>query len=353
MRAFAVLMMVQGHTIHTLLSNDLRTDESLLYNIWYLMRGFTAPVFMFTSGVVFTYLFIIKNKSFDENPRVKKGLIRFATLLSIGYLLRYPTPSLFDFSRVTQEQWTIFFTVDALHLIACGIFFIIVASFIAEKLKIRYEFMYAVTVVIIFLASPLVLSTNWRTILPLPLASYLSNNTGSYFPLFPWLGYMFAGAVLGNYLAKKNEIIKSVRFSFRLFAVGILLLGCSVLLRQFEEFLNYSTGVELNVSITFIFRLGVVIMLNGIISFISVKIENIPLIIKHVGKNTLPIYIVHLIILYGCAWAPGIYSFAAGSMGWEESLGGAILLISLMIGMVMIFERYKTVWRKKLAMVKI
>ncbi|MDH7605331.1 MAG: heparan-alpha-glucosaminide N-acetyltransferase domain-containing protein, partial [Melioribacter sp.] len=56
MRAFAVLMMVQGHTIDTFLSNEYRTTESILYNIWFTIRGFTAPIFMFSSGTVFTYL---------------------------------------------------------------------------------------------------------------------------------------------------------------------------------------------------------------------------------------------------------------------------------------------------------
>ncbi|MCK5085941.1 MAG: DUF1624 domain-containing protein, partial [Melioribacteraceae bacterium] len=48
MRAFAVIMMLQGHTIHVLLADEYRTFDSLIYSIWHSLRGFTAPVFMFT-----------------------------------------------------------------------------------------------------------------------------------------------------------------------------------------------------------------------------------------------------------------------------------------------------------------
>jgi uncharacterized membrane protein len=73
LRAFAVLMMVQGHTIDSLLADEYRTFDSVIYSVWHTMRGFTAPIFMFTAGVVFTYLLKLNNLPFKENPRVIKG----------------------------------------------------------------------------------------------------------------------------------------------------------------------------------------------------------------------------------------------------------------------------------------
>ena len=71
-RAFAVLQMVQGHTINVLLAEGSRNSELPLYALWYFMRGMTAPIFMFTAGTVFTYLFCTVDKPFNINPRVKK-----------------------------------------------------------------------------------------------------------------------------------------------------------------------------------------------------------------------------------------------------------------------------------------
>jgi len=52
MRAFAVLMMVQGHTVDVLLSNDYRKMDSPLFLLWFFMRGMTAPIFLFSAGTV-------------------------------------------------------------------------------------------------------------------------------------------------------------------------------------------------------------------------------------------------------------------------------------------------------------
>ena len=70
LRAFAVLMMVQGHTIDSLLAEEFRTSESIIYVFWHTMRGFTAPIFMFTSAAVFTYLLRAGSVEFNSNARV-------------------------------------------------------------------------------------------------------------------------------------------------------------------------------------------------------------------------------------------------------------------------------------------
>ena len=137
MRAFAVFQMVQGHTIDALLAPEFRSDQYTAYFIWNFMRGMTAPIFMFTAGTVFTYLFRLVDQPFKDNPRVKKGFNRFLLLVFLGYLLRYPTFKLIDFSDVTQERLDIFFAVDVLQLIGFGILFLLIACIYFRKIKIK------------------------------------------------------------------------------------------------------------------------------------------------------------------------------------------------------------------------
>ena len=101
MRAFAILMMLQGHTVHVFLADQYKDMDSVNYSIWYIIRGYTAPIFMFTSGVVFTYLLTLKKFSFSDNPRIKKGIIRGISLILIGYILRYPAYKEYVFTDVT------------------------------------------------------------------------------------------------------------------------------------------------------------------------------------------------------------------------------------------------------------
>ncbi|MCB0749804.1 MAG: DUF1624 domain-containing protein, partial [Ignavibacteriae bacterium] len=134
LRAFAVIMMIQGHTVDTFLADEYRSMDSTGYSIWLTLRGFTAPIFMFAAGLIFTYLLRADTFTFLSNPRVKKGVKRAFTLIIIGYLLRYPTYRIFDFTYVSQSQWDIFYTVDALHLIGFGLLTIIMSVFFAKRM---------------------------------------------------------------------------------------------------------------------------------------------------------------------------------------------------------------------------
>jgi uncharacterized membrane protein len=343
MRAFAVLMMVQGHTIDTLLAEESRTLDSYAYSFWHLMRGFTAPIFMFTAGTVFTYLLRQNNKPFAQNPRVKKGFKRFALLLGIGYLLRYPTAKVIDFSGVTEESWLIFFASDALHLIAFGILFLLIFLYLSEKIKLRFGFILATASIAVIFITPYIISVNWKEIVPLPVAAYLYRETGSLFPFFPWISYVLLGGLLGEFLAHNPGVHKSIKFSFYLLGIGFIFISLSVLIDQMETF--FSVGLKYSVSRSglFCFRLGVVLVLNGIISFSASRLSDIPKLINDIGKNTLVIYVVHLIILYGCAWFPGLYLYFAKSLNTGASLGAAVFMLMLMTSMIFMIQRLKKI----------
>jgi len=210
MRAFAVLMMVQGHTVDTFLADSYRSIDSAAFNFWLFMRGLTAPIFMFSAGTVFTYLLKLNKLPFNENPRVKKGLKRVLLLVGLGYFLRYPTPYIVYFKEVTPSQWSTFFTVDALHLIGFGILFTLFFLYLSEKFKIRERILLPTGTFLFFALFPFFAKINWVEFLPVPVAAYFYQGTGSLFPLFPWVGYVLAGAMLGSYLADNPEIYKSI-----------------------------------------------------------------------------------------------------------------------------------------------
>ena len=342
MRAFAVFMMVQGHTIHTVLDSNLRTHDYAFFSIWHFMRGFTAPIFMFTAGVVFTYLLNLNNKPFVENPRVKKGFKRFLLLLGLGYALRYPTYKIFDFSDVTARQLYLFFSVDALHLIALGILFIIIFRYVAEKLNVDGKLVYFIATLFFLLTAPFMKNYNFLAVLPAPIAAYFNYDTGSFFPLFPWAGYVLSGGILGKYLAQNPGIQRETNFSKFLFLTGLLLLATAYLFINLEHMFydkgGYWTGSP---SVAF-YRLGAVVILNSAVSFFAQKLNNIPKIIFLAGRHTLLIYIVHLVVLYGCVFFPGIYSSSFGqSLNSWQSILAAIIMICVMSGFVVVVEKAK------------
>ena len=307
MRAFAVIQMVQGHTVDTLLAPEFRSDQYPVYFIWNFMRGMTAPIFMFTAGTVFTYLFRLVDEPFKNNPRVKKGFFRFLLLVFIGYLLRYPTYTIFDFSNVTQDRLNIFFAVDVLQLIGFGLLFVMIAAYLSEKLKLGDTLAFSALALFFFFATPFFSRINWIIILPQAVAGYFYPGTGSLFPLFPWAGYVVLGGVLGSYLAKNPLVFKTTRFSFHLALFGFALIFVSeVSVFITGKYFGYYFEPTSYTPDTIILRVGFVLVLNSLVSFISQKIESIPKIFVLVGRNTLLIYVIHLMILYGSAWNPGL-----------------------------------------------
>ena len=62
-RAFAILMMLQGHFVDTMLDPAYRDNSNWIYYSWSFMRGITAPVFFSVPVWVFTYLLTRKAKA--------------------------------------------------------------------------------------------------------------------------------------------------------------------------------------------------------------------------------------------------------------------------------------------------
>ena len=341
MRAFAVLQMVQGHTVDVLLSDNFRNMDNPVFAFWLFMRGMTAPIFMFTAGTVFTYLFRLANEPFKKNPRVIKGIKRFLLLVFLGYMLRYPTPTLVVFKNISAEQWKTFFAVDVLQLIGFGVLFLVGLTYIAEKTGIKDYIVFSAGS-LFFIALYLPFShVHWLNYLPAPLAGYMYSGTGSNFPLFPWTGYVIAGGVLGSYLAGHPNVFKSAKFSLYLSLFGAAFLVLAVAGNEIETAITGANNFWSTSPNLILFRIGIVLVLNSIVSFISLKIETVPKILILIGRNTLLIYIVHLCILYGSAWNPGlIIPFSRSFNGWETVLS-ALVMISLMTYMVILINKYK------------
>ena len=341
LRAIAVLQMVQGHTVDVLLSQVFRTSEFPIYNIWYFLRGMTAPIFMFTAGTTFTYLFKSVKKPFEENYRVKKGIRRALLLLFIGYILRYPSWTIVDFSEVTAEAWQTFFIVDVLQLIGISLLLVLLILFVTEKLKLNFTVIFIASAALIFLASPFIENINWNSYLPAPISAYLYSGSGSLFPIFPWAGYVVSGAVLGSYLAQNPMVFKSSRFSILLAIFGVAFIVTSLLSEIVLQKLQIVVSNPQISPITIFFRLGFVLVLTAVVSYISLRVEKIPHLIILVGRNTLLIYVVHLIILYGSIWTPGLNLLWGESFSGWQSFIAALIMITLMTYMVIVIHKLK------------
>jgi len=315
MRAWAILMMLQGHFVDGLLENSFRDPDSLIFTIWKYFRGITAPVFFTVSGFIFTYLLIRVPEQGFNNPRIKKGIKRGIQLLFIGYLLRLNIFGLF-----TGELYPSFFLVDVLHIIGLSILGIIGLYLFTYK-KRKYVFPAFLVIISCLLFSFEPIYSKWTfQILPDALANYFTRTNGSVFTIIPWFGYTAIGGFFSYLFTqyKNSRSLYPAAISIAAIA-GILLIFYSS-----DLFLAVSsiTGMQLFEAIAannYLFiRLGDVLIAFAVFMFFRHFITSRTVL--KIGQNTLSIYVIHFVILYGSFTGLGLYQF------FYQSLPPAILI---------------------------
>lgn len=324
MRAWAILMMLQGHFIDGLLDPIFRNPEHLSYSIWLYFRGITAPVFFTVSGFIFTYLLLRSPQVGFENPRIKKGIRRGVQLLLIGYLLRFNLFGLFK-----GELYSSFYLVDVLHCIGLSILVIIgIYLFSASKKTYVFPALLIGITLLLFLFEPLYKQWSFA-FLPTALANYFTKANGSVFTILPWLGYATIGGFLSLWFTKfKNNL--------RLYPVAI---GIAITVGTFLIFFSSPafvglyelTGIslfQLIQSNNYLFiRLGDVFLVFAVFMLIR-RILTHPTILT-IGASTLSIYVIHFIVLYGSFTGLGLYKFLHHQLTPWWAISGAVGFMAL------------------------
>jgi len=123
--------------------------------------------------------------------------------------------------------------------------------------------------------------------------------------------------------------------------IGFALIIVSMIIDYFSALKGTETVVNSATTSLIFFRVGVVLVLNAIVSYISLKVSSIPKVIILIGRNTLMIYVVHLIILYGSAWNPGLYGWIGKTFNGVQAVISAVVMFGLMIFMVLLFDKFK------------
>lgn len=322
-RAFAILMMLQGHFIDTHLAVDFRDTSNLAFRVWQYFRGITAPVFFTISGLIFTYLLMKANDKGTSNERLKKGLIRGLMLMGIGYALRIPI-----FRWLSGNFDTYFLVVDVLQCIGLSLILIIFFYKLVQKNVIVFALLMLILGMFIFMTEPLYRSYSAEHI-PLVLANYLTKANGSIFTIIPWFGYMAFGAFMASlfysYL-KKPKFKRSIVIYF--LVLGLFLVNSSTWVLQN---IYLWTDIQLisdvaNFNYLFI-RLGNVLVIFGIFYAFEHFLKQ-TLILK-IGQKTLSIYVIHFIVLYGSFTGFGLNRCIGKNLNPTEVIFGAILFLSV------------------------
>ncbi len=338
LRAYAVLMMVQGHTIEVFLKSEYRTLDNYFFNIWNFNRGLTAPIFLFSTGLVFNFLFTKYDTSFFANPRLLKGIKRAVFLLCITLVFRYPGLKLSKYAGLSFDGWKQFLAVDVLQLIAVSLLIVIILNYIAGLFNKAYLPVFMFAAFAILFSSRSVYNITWSDTMPVVIAAFINNNTGSQFPLFPWLFYVLCGAVFGTILHRyrsPEKLRRLIRYCLAGAIFIILPIGAA------EAIFAYGFGITfLWVTPALdIFRMGFVLFAVSLFIYVSLVWKEIPQVITWAGRNSLWIYLLHTIILYGSTYNEGFSTYYRERYEAVPSIFFAMLMLIAMMLFVYIKEK--------------
>ncbi len=344
LRFLAVVFMIQGHTFDALLETNLRFHA--LYFVHDFFHGFIAPMFLFASGVAFG---ISTFKKWEEHTSPTKHVAqrygKFAGLIVIGYALHLPFFSLQKIiTEATQAEIAVWLQVDALQCIAVTMLILQTAVFFLKDEKKFVWFTALAAAGIIFL-SPIMWSINFTDIFPLWFVSYINDSNFSWFPLFPWSAYILCGVFFSSLFINAKEHHHAVSLMQKTVIAGIIMfLGSFVLLGIPTQFYPYHDIWKVNPLIIFA-RLGFVAIVTSGIFFAEHSFKLKPYIPQLIGRESLTIYILHLIILYGSAMNEGLQQKIRQNLSVVEASFAFVIIFVLLSVFVYGWNYFKKNYR--------
>lgn len=330
LRFCAIFLMVHGHTVDVLLSQDFRRPDSIGFNTWLFFRGLTAPLFLFASGFIYGVRFR-RTDSIEKFRNIKTRTIRRAILLiAIGYLMKSPTPTIIDWEHVTYQMLRLFYAIDILQLIGASLLIFLGMEILARKFQYdAARYLIALSIVFV-LGRQIATLLDWEEVLPIQISSWFSPNSGSLFPLFPWGAYLFLGGAVGIYFQRKSYLSDMILLTKVQLKTGLIFIFSAFLINFVElSFFGMSTFWTTSPAL-FYARFGTVLILGSLFSVLSLYIKRIPKFLYNASKNSLWIYVVHVMLLYGSSWNPGIKNFLGYKCNVIETVLGVIAMWILM-----------------------
>ena len=340
LRAYAILMMLQGHFVDTLLAEQFRNPDSTLYYVWSFMRGMTAPIFFTVTGLVFVFLLLRDGRPMRENTRMKKGLRRGVFLLYVGYLLKVNFPALLV-GYLSPWIWAI----DVLHIIGLALIGLITLCALRELVGGSLFIWMIVFGAGTFLIDPFFTENSWAET-PRFFANFLTRDFGSNFTVVPWLGFAFFGGAIGAIINKRPNWAFSHWLPILLLAFGFTLtVGSWQMLVNLYELTGWEYLPVLFNNNYLFWRLGHVFIVMALFMWGIPRLGKMPYLVTKIGSETLTIYGVHYVILYGTWLGVGLSQIIGyRTMSPIACIIGAALFVFAHIMLIKHIEFFRKIW---------
>jgi uncharacterized membrane protein len=390
LRFTAVVLMVQGHVFYEVIDDTVRRAS------WYswhgFVHGFTAPIFLFSSGMAFGVTTLGKWGEHTHFGRaVLKRFERYAILLGIGYLLQVGDLGLRYMMGLPVEALHRATAVNALQLIG-----VVLAFAEAMVLLLRRPPLFLALMGFAMFGAVLAAPWTWDLTLegwPVPVAAYVTSTTRSLFPIFPWAGFLLGGILVARFVRGRRKTAKpgvwQLVIPLALVSATLVLLGKSAPFvgDPFPDHNVWKAG-----PFFFVFRLGVVLGLLAVLCAIDLGISRLTTssadfasrpagrraanavsegsregaprgftprgggsgdrpsrqwssraitLLQTLGAETLVVYVAHLLMIYGVFGLPGLKDRFPKNLGLAESIVLVVAVFGTMVAFAWLWHETK------------
>jgi hypothetical protein len=322
------LVMVQGHVFDLLLAPAVRRTS--LYELQLLFHGSTAPGFLFASGFV---------AGLPRAPLSTRAALRRARrllfVLAVGYWLQLPYFSLGKTLEGSAAEKAALLACHALQLIAVVQLFVLALQLVFPR---RWTVVTGALAALVIVAGPFVRESGLSAPLPVVLAPYLDDRTGSTFPLFPYATFVLAGTVAGATLGRQAARERHRRETWAGLAFLGLGLVLALLLRGRVDFWKISPGYVL-------LRLALLLLLLRLVEAWAIRGLPGARLLALLGHETLLVYVLHLMLLYGgVLFGPSPLQEMAGRLSFPAVLGILGGMLPVLTAAAWVWNRAKAAW---------
>ena len=319
--------MLQGHTFHAFVRNDLRNDGPYVYSQF--VGGLPPAIFLFLTGITFAF-------SMERSDRFSRGwgwrwvqaMKRARYLFLVAFAFRF---QLWLFSGAKLASWTDLLKVDILNCMGATMFVVAPLAILPKHYRSR---MAAGIGLAIAFASPLVSMMDW-TWLPGPIRNYIVPNY-DFFCMFPWSAFLAFGIAAGTVL-KSVTADQMNRLMQWTTLVGLITVFACQYVSNLPFNVYPASDFWLNSPWLVLIKLGLVMIIaGGAFLWTEHIVHERWSWVKQLGTTSLLVYWVHIELVYG-RW------FGT----WKEQLNNyqcamfAGILMALMLGLSVLRTRWR------------
>lgn len=339
LRGVSAAVMIEALIFNTFLLPEFRGD--LWFRFLNFINSLAAPSFIFISGFAFI---ISTRRDLDEIRQFRwkfwRKLGRILLLFLAGYSLHLPFFSLSGlFTMASPADIKGLCNVDALQCIAAGLLVLFIARVLIRSDRIFHLFNITITL-LLTLCAPVIWNTDFTGSMPLPLACYLNEMHGSKFPVFPWAGFVFAGAAVSAYFTRAHDTFREKDFMKKLSVFGLTsAVSCFIIL----AWLDTLPWFHLKPSPLFFLQMfgSVAVLLFACWYYYRRTGAEAGFFIDF-SRQTLVVYWLHIQIISRRIWnGRSLASMAGGSFGIDECLLATAILLSAMMTVAYVWGQIK------------